>query len=116
MRWLPVMVLLACSGPEASDVALCRDYIHRVCQPTVCDSVTPLFAAGTDCETALLAQSKCKADDFTFTTPSRDRFLECRLPLVRAGDNVESHPDCLDVSDSFTQCPEVVTMLDGGTP
>jgi hypothetical protein len=116
VRWLPLLLLFGCSGPAATDVALCRDYIHRVCQPTVCDVVTPLLPAGADCETTLLNNSRCSSDSFTFTNPSRDTFLECRLPLLRAGDNVEDHPDCLDVADSFQQCPEVVTMLDGGTP
>jgi len=115
---LLVLVTVACQGPEATDVALCRDYVHRICLPDICPAVVPIFTAGTDCETDLLAKSGCSSDNFTFSTPSRDTFLNCRLAVIRAGDNVEQHPDCDDVSESFTTCPQVEAMfsVDGGSP
>lgn len=115
---LAVVSLVACSGPEVSDAALCRDYVHRLCIPDICPAVTPIFTPGTDCETDLLARSGCSSDAFAFTTPDRATFLNCRLPLLHAGDNVEQHPDCDDITDSFTNCPAVEQMFseDGGTP
>jgi hypothetical protein len=120
MRWLPLIFVfaLACTGPEADDVTVCKDYVHRICQPDLCDPVVPLVPAGADCQTALLAKSGCDKADFKFTDPSRDTFLNCRVALVRAGDNVEQHPSCDDVAESFDRCPNVRAMFnaaDGGT-
>jgi hypothetical protein len=120
MRWLPLIFLiaLACNGPDASDVAICRDYVHRVCEPDLCDAVVPLVTSADTCETQMLKKSGCDNDNFAFTTnPTRADFLNCRLPIIRAGDNISQHPNCDDVSESFELCPQVVAMFnpDGGT-
>ena len=49
------------------------------------------------------------------TSPSRARVLECRLPLVRAGETIDVHPACDDVDETVRVCPDVVRFL-GGTP
>ncbi len=119
MRWLPLIFLfaLACSGPEASDAAVCRDYVHRICKPDLCDAVAPLVTSADTCETQMLNKSGCGDDNFKFTDPDRATFLSCRLPIVRAGDNVEQHPNCDDVAESFDHCPNVLAMFnpDGGS-
>jgi hypothetical protein len=119
MRWLPLIFLfaLSCNGPDASDVAVCRDYVHRICLPTLCDAVVPLVTSADTCETQLLQKSGCDNDNFKFTDPDRADFLNCRLSVVRAGDNVSQHPNCDDVAESFDRCPNVVSMFnpDGGT-
>ena len=119
VRWvpLPLLMLLACNGPEASDVAICRDFIHRICAPTLCDAVVPLVASADDCESPMLRKSGCDNDNFKFTDPDRDTFLNCRIAVVRAGDNVSQHPSCDDVAESFDRCPNVVAMFstDGGS-
>lgn len=108
-----VLMLLSCDGPPAPDPALCRDYIHRICIPQICAQVVPLFPAGADCESTLQISSGCVSDDFVFTTPSRERLLTCRLAVVRAGTNVETHPSCDDVAEAFDRCPDVVRMIQG---
>jgi len=108
-----VLMLAGCDGPEAPDPAVCRDYIHRVCISPVCAQVATLFTPGTNCETTLQTNSGCLTDAFVFTTPTRNRFLSCRLALLRAGENVEIHPNCEDVAESFDRCPDVVRMLQG---
>jgi hypothetical protein len=107
------LLLLSCQGPDAPDAAVCRDYIHRLCAPTVCAQVMPLITAATSCETTLQTGSGCITDDFVFTTPTRARFLTCRLPLLRAGENSEAHPNCDDIAESFDRCPDVVRMIQG---
>lgn len=106
-------VVLGCEGPAAPDPAICRDYIHRVCIAPVCAQVTPLVPTGQSCEAVLQTNSGCISEEFTFTTPTRDRFLSCRLALLRASANVEAHPDCDDVAESFEFCPDVVRLLKG---
>jgi hypothetical protein len=115
---LAAVVLLAgcASGPAASDAALCRDVIHRLCITPVCASVTMKLAPTGDCETTLTARTPCGSESFMFSgTLDRATFLDCRLPLLRNGDNVNQPPDCLDVDEMFTNCPAVVQLL-GGTP
>jgi hypothetical protein len=110
-----VCAAVGCSGPPASDAELCRDVIHRLCQPPRCSDVDMKLglAAGADCEAVLLQRTGCGDD--AFALPNRANFLSCRLPLIRAGDNVETHPDCLDVDEVFRNCPSMVTFI-GGTP
>ena len=109
-----VLMLAGCQGPEASDPAVCRDYIHRLCISPVCAQVLPLFTAGASCEKTLQTKSGCLGDDFVFTAPiTRDRFLNCRLALLRAGSNNEAHPNCDDVAEAFDRCPDVVRMIQG---
>jgi hypothetical protein len=109
----------ACNGPPAPDAAVCQDFIHRICIQPICSAVTSNIILTGDCETTLLARTGCSADSFTFTTPDRDRFLACRLPLLRAGDAPDTPPNCDDVQDVMTTCLDVVNFLntpvaDGG--
>ncbi len=114
-RWLPILVCAACSGPRAPDAAVCEDFVHRLCLAPVCDVVTQGLAPVGDCEQDLLARSGCASPDFAFTQPTRDRFLSCRLPLLRAGGAPEDHPNCDDVQDVFNTCPDVIAMFQGGS-
>lgn len=108
--------LVVCVGPAAPDPDLCRDTIHRLCLPPVCADVTGRVAvdAGT-CEETLLTRTGCGSDGFKFVTPTRERFIECRVPLVRAGVERDTAPDCNDVLDAFNACPDLVHFLGGGT-
>ncbi len=109
-----VLLLTGCLGPDAPDAAVCRDYIHRVCIAPVCAQAAALFTPPAGCETTLQTKSGCISDDFVFTTsPSRERFLNCRLPLLRADGNSEAHPSCDDVAESFSHCPDVARLLQG---
>lgn len=108
-----ILVLAGCQGPDAPDPALCRDYIHRICIAPLCPQVVPLFTAPQTCEVSLQQRSGCIGDDFVFTTPTRDRFLTCRLALLRASANSEAHPSCEDVAEAFDRCPDVVRMIQG---
>lgn len=91
---------------------MCRDLVHRLCIPTRCARAVNLAPEAT-CEETLLARTGCVADDFEFSAPTRDRFLECRVPLLHAGTNVETHPDCLDVEQLLNECPDVERFLLG---
>lgn len=109
-----VLTLMGCDGPSAPDPAVCRDFIHRICINPVCAETSVLKAdAGAACDAILQARTGCDSETFKFTTPSRERFLTCRAPLLNAGDTVEVHPACGDVTQSFEQCPDVVRMLRG---
>ncbi len=103
----------ACAGPPASDAEVCRDLVRRLCLPERCSIVDSELSVGSDCEATLLARTGCGDDDFQFSEPSRPRFLECRLPLLRRGAHVEQHPACEDVEESFDRCPDVVRFLGG---
>lgn len=107
------LVLSGCVGQPAPDVEVCRDFVHRLCIPAVCPEVSSLVPAGKSCELKLLETTGCALETFAFKSPTRDRFLSCRMALLKAGENSEQHPDCADVSASFAQCPEVVRMLQG---
>ena len=113
---LPGLVLgaAACEGPSAPDVAVCRDTIERLCAPPPCGAVNAPQPA--QCQSQLLAQTGCGADDFTFQSPDRERFLRCRLPLLRAGPSPEDHPACDDVTEVFDRCPDVKAFFLGVTP
>lgn len=108
-----VLVLAACAGPVAPDPAVCQDLIHRLCLDPRCSDVDSTLAITGDCENALLARTSCLSADFTFTTVSRERFLSCRAPLLHSGTDVQTHPDCGDVSALFSSCPDVVSFLKG---
>src|SRR5438105_4776596 len=101
--------LASCAGPDAPDAAVCRDAIHRLCLPLPCGAVLLAFGVSTsDCEAALLARSGCASDAYAFPDPpGRERVLECRLALLRAGGGPEQHPDCADVSDFVDLCRDV---------
>lgn len=110
------LLLLGCMGPPAPDAELCRDVIARVCVPPVCpNAAVRLALPEMDCTVKLQARTGCDSLDFAFTSPSRARVLECRLPLVRAGETIDVHPACDDVDETVRVCPDVVRFL-GGTP
>jgi hypothetical protein len=128
-RALVVLFALAsCSGPAASDAAICRDTIHRLCIAPVCDEVTAAFSVtAANCEATMLAHAGCASEAFMFTpmftSIDRGTWLNCRTPLLRNGDSIDVAPDCLDVSDTFIACPGLVQFLggvtvlpDGGSP
>ena len=75
---------------------------------------------GDQCVSVLTAAAGCPSpanpadgDPFAFTSPSRDRVLECRIPLLRQGDETTVHPACTDVDEFFATCPDVVKFLGG---
>ena len=115
-KWLAGAFSLAaaCTGPPAPDAAVCDDFIHRICLAPICPNIITALSPGADCEQSLLTSSGCDAPDFTFTTPSRDRFLSCRLPLLRAGSSRDSLPNCDDVQDILNTCPDVIAFLGAG--
>lgn len=113
--WSAVLVL-SCSGPEAPDAALCRDIVTRLCLGPVCDVTTQKLGvdAGT-CESTLLTRTGCATDSFSFTSPTRAQVLDCRVPLLRQGSSQKVKSSCADVSEVFTDCPDLVRFY-GGTP
>jgi hypothetical protein len=114
LRFLPLAAAVAaCVGPPAPDVDLCRDVIVRLCATPVCDQTTR--ALGVDpasCEATLVARTGCK-DDFAFTTPTKNRWLECRASLVRASSAQPVKAPCDAVAELFSNCPDVVGFLNG---
>jgi hypothetical protein len=114
---LGLLVLSAgCGGPEAPDAAVCQDLIHRLCLPPVCPSVTTtLISPDADCEQTLLSRTGCGDPAFTFSQPTRQRVLDCRAPLLSAGDGVEDAPACADVDETLS-CADVRAFLNGETP
>lgn len=110
---MAVLLLSSCVGPEAPDAAVCRDLIHRLCLMPVCSPVVLFITPGNSCDATLLANTGCLAEDFVFTSPTREKFLSCRVPVIRGAANVEAHPACTDVSESFERCPDVVRFLSG---
>lgn len=116
MRLVPAAVFLlalGCEGPPAPDGAVCRDFIHRVCIQPICPSVQALIPGAQSCAEQLETKAGCLTDEFQFSSPTRERFLSCRLALLRESPNVEAHPSCDDVAEMFTRCPDVVRMLQG---
>lgn len=113
---LVAVMLPACVGPPAPDAELCRDVIARLCAEPACPSAQVRLALP---ESACLAQLEqrtgCDDANFTFTTPTRARVLECRLPLVRESDARSAHPSCDFVDETLRICPDLVTFL-GGRP
>lgn len=114
---LPLLFLCsACVGPPAPDAELCRDVIARLCAAPTCPSAQArLLLPDSGCEAQLEQRSGCDDAAFTFTTPTRARVLECRLPLVRESDKVSAHPSCDYVDETLRICPDLVTFL-GGKP
>jgi hypothetical protein len=111
-----VALLCACSGPPAPDAALCEDVIHRLCAARTCPGVNDQLALQLDCRANLAERSGCAAEEFAFTTPSRERVLACRQPLVRRGTSPEVAPTCDEVSTFLRDCPDVVQFLKGPQP
>ncbi len=110
------LLLGSCSGPPASDAALCRDVINRLCAAPICAEVTSEIPIIADCGTELTTRTGCATEAFMFKAPlDRDTFLTCRVPIIRNGDNITDLPNCDDVADAFTECPLLVSFL-GGSP
>lgn len=111
-----VVALCACSGPPATDGALCRDVAHRICISMCGNAYNVLGLQGVaDCDGRLVSRAGCAGDEFMFV--DRSAFLSCRLPILRAGDDVEQVPDCNDVDDMFRACPSMARLYssrDGG--
>ena len=103
----PLVCLSACSGPAAPDVAVCQDVVTRLCQTATCPGVGPQLAPGLDCQFSLQERTGCGAEDFTFTTPSRERFLDCRELLLSNGTSLEQPPSCGDTLRFLNECQDV---------
>ena len=104
----------ACAGEPAPDPILCRDTIDRLCPASPCASVNSLLPPGANCRATLLQRTGCGADAFAFTAPTRERFLECREPLVRRSAAVGATATCAEVEEAFGNCPDFVEFLGGG--
>jgi hypothetical protein len=105
---------LSCAGPQASDAAVCRDVIHRLCLEPRCPAFDDRVVVGGDCEGELLARTGCGDDAFSFDTPDRGTFLACRASLgERSGLDPGVRPDCEDVQTTFDRCPGLVDFLEG---
>lgn len=112
---LPALVTaLACVGPPAPDAAVCQDVIDRLCKAPLCQAMGSVADAGTACEDTLLARTGCGTDDFAFAGLPRERFLQCRAILLRAGQATGAHPACRDVDAMFFLCGDVEAFLRTG--
>jgi hypothetical protein len=110
----PLACLFACSGPPAPDADLCQDVVTRLCQARSCAGVNEQLALGTqDCQGTLLQRTGCGAEDFTFSEPSRERFISCRQPLVKRSTDLGKAPTCEEVSTVVRDCPDVIDFLGG---
>jgi hypothetical protein len=110
--------LTACSGPPAPDAAVCQDVVNRLCQTAACPGVGEQLAPGLDCEFTLLERTGCRAEDFTFAEPSRERVLDCRELLLTDATSMMSPPSCGDTLRFFNQCQDVAGFFreQGGQP
>jgi hypothetical protein len=108
--------LLACSGPPAPDPALCEDVVIRLCLARSCPGVNEALAPGAACQDTLLERTGCGEDAFTFSTPSRERVLTCRQPLVRRDTSPGKAPTCQEVAEVQRDCPDVIEFLGGRQP
>jgi hypothetical protein len=93
---------------------VCEDVIIRLCLATTCPGVNEALAPGEECQASLLERTGCGADEFTFSEPSRERVLHCRLPLVRRGTSPTNAPTCQEVAEVQRECPDVVRFISGG--
>ncbi len=106
--------LLACAGPPAPDAALCQDVITRLCLARSCTGLNEQLALGNnDCQPTLLQRTGCGAEDFAFSAPTRERFLSCRMPLVRRDTDPSKAPTCEEVGTLVSDCPDVIQFLGG---
>ncbi len=106
-----VCCLSACSGPDAPDAAVCQDVITRLCQTASCPGVGEQLAPGLDCEFSLQERSGCGAEDFAFTSPSRERVLDCRELLLSNGTSTENPPACQDTLRFLLECQDVAGIF-----
>ncbi|MFP2927601.1 hypothetical protein ACLESO_20885 [Pyxidicoccus sp. 3LG] len=120
MRYLfamwPLLCLAACSGPDAPDAAVCQDVVIRLCQTSVCPGVSEQLGVPIPCASTLLERTGCGAEDFTFSSPTRDRVLDCREPLLSNGTTTERPPSCEDTLRFLATCPDVADFFRGGQP
>ncbi|MCP3139173.1 hypothetical protein [Pyxidicoccus xibeiensis] len=112
----PLLCLAACSGPDAPDAAVCQDVVIRLCQTAACPGVSDGLGVPIPCESTLLERTGCGAEEFTFSTPTRERFLDCREPLLSRGTTTERPPACEDTTRLLTTCPDVADFFRGGQP
>ncbi|WP_224242229.1 hypothetical protein [Hyalangium gracile] len=111
----PLALVLACSGPPAPDAALCQDVITRMCLARTCTGVNEQLALeNQDCQATLLERTGCGAEEFAFSSPSRERILSCRLPLVRKSTDLNRAPACEDVAEVLQNCSDVIVVFLGG--
>lgn len=110
----PLLCLVACSGPDAPDAAVCRDVITRLCQAATCPGVAERLPSDEACEPALLARTGCGAEDFAFSVPSRQEVLDCREPLLEESPTSDIPPTCEDATRLLRECPAVADFFIGG--
>lgn len=110
---MAVVLAAGCNGPEATDAVLCQDVIQRLCAGPRCGVVEQRLGVGDDCDATLIARTGCAENDFSFTAPSRNRWLECRIPLVRQSTLRTAAPGCDNVSEALASCPDVEAFLKG---
>lgn len=109
-----LLLLASCAGQPAPDSELCRDLAERVCSMPPCGSATLQLNLPTDdCVNTVVVRAGCADPAFAFTTPSRERILDCRLPLVRESDARGAHPRCEYVDEALRNCPDLATFLRG---
>lgn len=117
IRWWPLICLTACSGPDAPDAAVCRDVVVRLCQSAgACPGVAAQLDLGLSCEATLLQRTGCEDGAFTFASPTRERVLECREPLLSWGMSTDHPPTCVDATRFLTECPDVAGFFREGQP
>lgn len=111
--FLPVVLSAGCVGPAASDAELCRDVITRLCHEPLCDEAQRSLSVDAGvCEEKLLAQTGCGADEFSFSTPSRQRVLECRTPMALESSSRSEKPTCGAVFEVL-RCLDLLAFLRG---
>ncbi len=101
----------SCAGPDAPDVAVCRDLVRRVCVAPRCAEVVAALGVDEGCEAVTLSRTGCDSEAFVFGSFTRERALECRLPLIRSGNDDASAPSCAEIEEAFTRCPELPAFL-----
>ncbi|AEI62507.1 hypothetical protein [Corallococcus macrosporus] len=117
IRWWPLVCLTACSGPDAPDAAVCRDVVVRLCQAAaVCPGVAVQLDLGLACDASLLQRTGCEGEAFAFTSPTRERVLACREPLLSWGMSTDLPPACGDATRFLTECPDVAGFFREGQP
>ncbi|MBL8911915.1 MAG: hypothetical protein JNM17_14575 [Archangium sp.] len=114
LRFVLILVLSSCVGPPAPDQELCRDLAERLCSMPPCGAATlQLNLPVDDCVNTVFVRAGCSDPAFAFTTPSRARVLDCRLPLVRESEARGAHPRCEYVDESLRNCPDLASFLRG---
>ncbi|AGC42530.1 hypothetical protein MYSTI_01182 [Myxococcus stipitatus DSM 14675] len=108
--------LTACSGSGATDSAVCQDVVSRYCESEECPQVADKLLPGEGCAASLLERTGCGAEDFAFSTPTRERMLECRTPFVQATTSTGRPPSCADAAGFIEACPDVAAFFRGEPP